>query len=122
MLTNEQCLENKVSLELNLLVDSIIKKAQQKDLTLQEIDILFSTLNTFIKVTNFIKDSFPQKNRSLYLLEFKKLQIHLLSIIRVSKDAQGNKDTLILSDLLEYELVDNLKQWKILILPTLKHR
>ncbi len=53
-------------------------------------------------------------------LPIKELQIHLLSIIKAVNSAQSKKDYIMLTDLLEYELKDNLRQWKILILPVLK--
>ena len=56
-----------------------------------------------------------QKHESI-----QKLEIHLLSIMKALLQAKEKNDTIMLSDLLEYELVDNLKQWKIKILPELK--
>jgi hypothetical protein len=49
-----------------------------------------------------------------------KLEIHLLSIIKALLQAKEKEDTIMLCDLLEYELIDNLTQWKIKILPELK--
>ena len=49
-----------------------------------------------------------------------KLEIHLLSIIKALLQAKEKNDTIMLCDLLEYELIDNLTQWKIKILPELR--
>lgn len=49
-----------------------------------------------------------------------KLEIHLLSVIRALLQAKEKEDVIMLCDLLEYELVDNLTQWKIKVLPELK--
>jgi hypothetical protein len=49
-----------------------------------------------------------------------KLEIHLLSIIKALLQAKEKEDVIMLCDLLEYELVDNLTQWKIKVLPELK--
>ncbi len=49
-----------------------------------------------------------------------KLEIHLLSVIRALLQAKENNDIIMLCDLLEYELIDNLTQWKIKVLPELK--
>ncbi len=49
-----------------------------------------------------------------------KLEIHLLSIIKALLLAKEKEDILMLCDLLEYELIDNLTQWKIKVLPELK--
>lgn len=50
----------------------------------------------------------------------KNLEIHLLGIMKSLVSAKEKNDTIILSDLLEYELLDNLNQWKSKILPELK--
>jgi len=48
------------------------------------------------------------------------LEIHLLSILKALIPAKEKEDIIMLCDLLEYELVDNLKQWKIQAIPELK--
>tara|TARA_R110000868_G_scaffold55424_6_gene172333 strand:- start:7322 stop:7972 length:651 start_codon:yes stop_codon:yes gene_type:complete len=48
------------------------------------------------------------------------LEIHLLSILKAIVPAKEKNDLIMLCDLLEYELVDNLKQWKIKALPELR--
>ncbi len=60
-----------------------------------------------------IKDM--QKDESI-----QKLEIHLLSIMKALLQAKEKNDTIMLCDLLEYELADNLTQWKIKVLPELK--
>jgi hypothetical protein len=57
----------------------------------------------------------PLKDESIQWLE-----IHLLSVMKALLSAKENNDNIMLCDLLEYELVDNLTQWKIKILPELK--
>ena len=49
-----------------------------------------------------------------------KLEIHLLSVLKALLQAKEKEDIIMLCDLLEYELVDNLTQWKIKVLPELK--
>ena len=49
-----------------------------------------------------------------------KLEIHLLAIMKSLLQAKEKNDTIMLCDLLEYELADNLKLWKIKVLPELK--
>jgi hypothetical protein len=49
-----------------------------------------------------------------------KLEIHLLSIVKALLQAKEKNDLIMLCDLLEYELIDNLTQWKIKVLPELK--
>lgn len=48
------------------------------------------------------------------------LEIHLLSVLKALVPAKEKNDIIMLCDLLEYELVDNLKQWKIKALPSLR--
>ena len=48
------------------------------------------------------------------------LEIHLLSILKALIPAKERNDLIMLCDLLEYELMDNLKRWKINAIPELK--
>lgn len=52
--------------------------------------------------------------------EVQKLEIHLLSVLKAMLPAKEKEDIIMLTDLLEYELIDNLTQWKIKIVPTLR--
>ncbi|MBK23752.1 MAG: hypothetical protein CME70_07070 [Halobacteriovorax sp.] len=49
------------------------------------------------------------------------LEIHLLSILKGLVPAKEKNDIIMLCDLLEYELIDNLTQWKIKAIPELKN-
>lgn len=51
---------------------------------------------------------------------FQNLEIHLLSIMKALLPAKEKNDIIMLNDLLEYELIDNLTQWKIKAIPELK--
>ncbi len=50
----------------------------------------------------------------------KNLEMHLLSVLKALIPAKEKNDIIMLCDLLEYELVDNLTQWKIKAIPELK--
>jgi len=50
----------------------------------------------------------------------KQLEIHLLSVVKAILVAQKKSDHVMLVDLLDYELKDNLTQWKILAIPQIK--
>ncbi|GAB4017205.1 MAG: hypothetical protein Fur0010_17660 [Bdellovibrio sp.] len=52
--------------------------------------------------------------------DIQKLEIHLLSVLKAMLPAKEKEDIIMLTDLLEYELVDNLTQWKIKIIPSLR--
>lgn len=50
------------------------------------------------------------------------LEIHLLSVLKAITKAKELGDLVMLCDLIEHELLDNLKQWKIAALPELKNQ
>lgn len=50
----------------------------------------------------------------------KSLEVHLLSVMKGLLPAKEKGDIIMLCDLLEYELIDNLTQWKIKAVPELK--
>jgi hypothetical protein len=82
------------------------------------VDLMDLYIQLITKVYRVIRadvhgQSFKDKN-------IQNLEIHLLSIIKSLLLAKEKEDILMLCDLLEYELIDNLKQWKIKVLPELK--
>ena len=95
---NELDEANKVFIEVVELMDLYIQ--------------LISKVYRAIRV-DFQGQSFKNEN-------LQKLEIHLLSIIKALLLAKEKEDIIMLCDLLEYELVDNLTQWKIKVLPELK--
>lgn len=78
------------------------------DLYIQLITKVYRVLKTELQGQSF-KDE-----------KIQNLEIHLLSIIKALLQAKEKEDVIMLCDLLEYELVDNLTQWKIKVLPELK--
>jgi len=78
------------------------------DLYIQLITKVYSVLRTELEGHSF-KDENVQK-----------LEIHLLSVVKALLQAKEKEDVIMLCDLLEYELIDNLTQWKIKVLPELK--
>ena len=78
------------------------------DLFVQLMSKIHSTLRTNLK-DQFVKTETLQN-----------LEIHLLSILKGLIPAKEKNDIIMLCDLLEYELVDNLTQWKIKAIPELK--
>jgi|GEM_PF-582263 hypothetical protein len=73
---------------------------------------LFSRIHSTLKRN--IKDPLDQSK------EIQNLDIHLLSVLKALIPAKEKGDIIMLCDLLEYELIDNLTQWKIKIIPSLK--
>ena len=112
-------------------VDYISSQIQKLISAYQANDTLLAN-NTFIEVVDLM-DLYVQLITKVYKVirvEFKfenikdesvqKLEIHLLSVIKALIQAKEKEDVIMLCDLLEYELLDNLTQWKIKVLPELK--
>ena len=83
--------------------------------TIEKVDLFIQLINNIHKVLNFGTNSKSQVGFTI-----KELQVHLLFVVKAINNAYKSKDFLMLSDLLEYELVDNLTQWKIMALPQIK--
>ncbi|MAF76877.1 MAG: hypothetical protein CME60_01855 [Halobacteriovoraceae bacterium] len=82
------------------------------------IDILDLYTQLFARIHSTLKRNF---SGSFTISEdIQKLDIHLLSILKALIPAKEKGDIIMLCDLLEYELIDNLTQWKIKIVPALK--
>ena len=87
---------------------SFVEVIDLMDLYIQLVSKVYRILRTDLVGVNF-KDEGVQK-----------LEIHLLSVMKALLQAKEKNDTIMLCDLLEYELADNLTQWKIKVLPELK--
>lgn len=94
--------------EINQANAAFMEVVDLMDLYIQLITKVYRVLRTDLQGQSF-KDESVQK-----------LEIHLLSVIRALLHAKEKEDVIMLCDLLEYELVDNLTQWKIKVLPELK--
>lgn len=91
-------------------------QAQSHFIELMDLMDLYIQLVTKIyKTLRAENPSAPIKSESII-----KLEIHLLSVVKALLQAKEKNDVVVLCDLLEYELLDNLTQWKIRILPELK--
>lgn len=73
---------------------------------------LFSKIHSTLKRNNIVNAQSSE--------DIQKLDIHLLSVLKALIPAKEKNDIIMLCDLLEYELIDNLTQWKIKIIPNLK--
>lgn len=88
--------------------NTFVEVIELMDLYIQLISRVYRVLRTDLNGLSF-KDEGVQK-----------LEIHLLSVMKALLQAKEKNDTIMLCDLLEYELADNLTQWKIKVLPELK--
>lgn len=112
-------------------LDILVKNIKEMSLSLQQDDVLVANSN-FSKCIEGIElfvDLMTKINSGLRAEmggRYKKsqgildLEIHLLSILKAIVPAREKNDIIMLCDLLEYELADNLTQWKIKAIPELK--
>ncbi len=94
------------------------KSPEANKLFTEIIEIMDLFVQLMTKIHSTIRRQHPERlsaNKTLQALE-----IHLLSIMRALLPAKEKEDIIMLCDLLEYELVDNLTQWKIKAIPELK--
>ncbi len=85
---------------------------------IEVIDLMDLYIQLVSNVYQVIRKDFNGK--SFKDESIQKLEIHLLSVLKALLQAKEKEDIIMLCDLLEYELVDNLTQWKIKVLPELK--
>lgn len=97
---------------VNLLKENQTLKAKK------HLGIIINAMEAFIVSSSYL----CKENPDLDSLPYKDLQIHLLSVMKGISSAINNQDTIMLTDLLEYELKDNLTQWKIHIFSTLRKK
>ncbi len=82
------------------------------------IEILDLYIQLFSRIFKTIKRTYPNQIKEIKTIQG--LEIHLLSILKAVLPAKEKEDIIMLGDLLEYELIDNLTQWKIKAIPALK--
>ncbi|MCK6595028.1 MAG: hypothetical protein L6Q33_07510 [Bacteriovoracaceae bacterium] len=87
---------------------TFIEVIELLDLYVQLMTKIYSSLRFHFKDKLFKDDSVQN------------LEIHLLSVMKALLPAKEKGDVIMLCDLLEYELIDNLTQWKIKVIPELK--
>ncbi|MAZ48810.1 MAG: hypothetical protein CME65_09610 [Halobacteriovoraceae bacterium] len=109
-------LVSKILIRLETCVD-LLKEDLNVDAK-KQLNTIIMALETFIVSSSYICKNHEHKE----LLPYKELQIHLLSVMKALSDSINKDDSIMLTDLLEYELKDNLTQWKIHVLTNLKHR
>jgi hypothetical protein len=88
--------------------DAFVEVIDLMDLYIQLVSKVYEVLRLNLS-DKMVKDDSIQK-----------LEIHMLSVLKALLQAKEKEDIIMLCDLLEYELMDNLTQWKIKVLPELK--
>jgi len=110
--------------ELNLKIQKVVPLF--KDNKLKQANILFGEtielLDLFIQLIASIHQTIKSVSGTdiRTFKTFQELEIHLLSVLKAILPAKEKNDIIMLCDLLEYELTDNLTQWKIKAIPELK--
>jgi len=84
----------------------------------ETIDILDLFIQLFSKINSTLGRNLGEEK--VDRKDIQNLEIHLLSILKALIPAKEKGDIIMLCDLLEYELIDNLTQWKIKVVPQLK--
>lgn len=82
------------------------------------IEIMDLFVQLMSKIHSTLRSSLKEKFEKTETLQ--NLEIHLLSVLKGLVPAKEKNDVVMLCDLLEYELIDNLTQWKIKAIPELK--
>jgi hypothetical protein len=94
----------------------------QSDLMQTLLSEIIVKIDSFIQlITQVHKGLTIESDKSLDSGQtIKQLEIHLLSVTKALLVAQKRDDEVMLIDLLDYELKDNLTQWKITAIPQIK--
>jgi len=86
----------------------------------KQLNKIMDALNVLVQTTSYLFKSTDILKKVDVSLPVKELQIHMLSVMKAIETAHNKEDHFMLTDLLEYELKDNLAKWKILVIPKLK--
>ena len=87
----------------------------------QQLMTMSSDITNFVEVTTLISKILTAKKK-ITLPAIKQSHIHLLFVLKGINQAQQKHDSLVLEDLIKYELKDNLTQWKIDLIPLIKRQ
>ncbi|MFZ4712998.1 MAG: hypothetical protein ACOYL6_04785 [Bacteriovoracaceae bacterium] len=119
---------DKSSLYLDQLIDKTSKvSAFYAQGLIDQADLIFldlmDTMDIFIELmTNIHRTVRIELSAKMSSgKSFHDLEIHLLSVLKAVLKAKEKQDIIMLYDLIEYELLDNLKQWKIIAIPELRN-
>lgn len=86
-----------------------------------QLSDLSSDITKFVELTTMLSKILMSK-KSIVMPEIKQSHIHLLFVLKGINQARQKHDSVILEDLIKYELKDNLTQWKIDLIPLIKRQ
>lgn len=94
-------------------------RQQEANATFAEVvDIIDLYVQLISKITSTFRRNMGNRFKTSTTIQ--NLEIHLLSVMKAMLPAKEKNDIIMLCDLLEYELIDNLTQWKIKAIPELR--
>lgn len=94
------------------------KSEEANNIFIDVIEIMDVFVQLISKIHSTIRIHLPDQQIKSKTIQ--DLEVHLLSILKALVPAKKRNDIIMLCDLLEYELIDNLTQWKIKAIPELK--
>lgn len=97
---------------------SILIASARYDEAFKCMDKIYSMLDLLMKLLRQIITSQSDlfKGNATAQKNLNQIEVHLLGVMKALVVAKEKKDYIMVADLLEYELIDNLTQWKIKIL------
>lgn len=84
-----------------------------------DVSQLTLNISQFVEITTLLSQLMV-KNKLPNVPGVKESHIHLLFIMKAMNQAIQKEDSIVLEELIKYELKDNLTQWKINLLPHIK--
>lgn len=103
-------------------IDSVTSIFSEKEYFLNlRLTDLSADITKFVELTTLVSKLLMSK-KNVNIPQIKESHIHLLFILKGINQAQQKHDSLVLEDLIKYELRDNLTQWKIDLIPQIKRQ
>ena len=124
----ESVLLDTVSISLDLLSDIIQQINSIEDFIPEKeyfwnqmLSVLSQDITKFVEITTLLS-KLLMAHKKVTMPEIKQSHIHLLFVLKGINQARQKHDSLVLEDLIKYELKDNLTQWKIDLIPLIKRQ
>jgi hypothetical protein len=86
-----------------------------------QLTSLSDDITKFVELTTLISKILVGR-KNINLPQIKQSHIHLLFVLKGINHAQQKHDSFVLEDLIKYELKDNLTQWKIDLIPSIRRK
>lgn len=117
-ITVGQDLLNDIIQQINSIEPFLTAKEYFLNLKLTDLS---EDITKFVELTTLLSRILSNK-KNITIPGIKESHIHLLFILKGINQAQQKHDTVVLEDLIKYELKDNLTQWKIDLIPQIKRQ